>query len=196
MRKLLFTLLCFAAMFAAGTGLKAQEITVELTPGWNWISYPNAEAMQVGEALGGFTPVEGDIIQSQFASSKYINGRWKGGVTQFLPGSGYMYYSARSEDAEFVFAQPSSTSVATAEPTDITVTSAEVGGTVTLPEGSQVFMRGVCWGMEPRPDIDGDHTSEETGIGIFSSTLEGLTPNTTYYHHLERYSRSDDCRGD
>ena len=181
MRKTLFTLLCFAAMFAAGTGLKAQEITVELTPGWNWISYPNAEAMQVVDALGGFTPVEGDIIQSQFASSKYINGRWRGGVTYLMPGWGYMYYSARTEDAEFVFAQPSSTSVVTAMPTGITATSAVAGGMVILPEGSHVFLRGVCWGTAPTPDIDGNHTTEGTGIGGFSSTLEGLNSNTTYY---------------
>ena len=71
--------------------------------------------------------------------------------------------------------------MATATPTDITATSAVVGGTVTVPEGSHVFLRGVCWGTESNPDIDGDHTTESTGIGSFSSTLEGLNPNTTYY---------------
>lgn len=176
-------------IFAIGGGLKAQEVTVDLTHGWNWISYPNAEAMQVVEALGSFTPMDGDIIQSQFASSKYINGRWRGGVSQFVPGSGYMYYSSRTENVELVFAQPSSSSVATAIPTDITATSAIVGGTVTLAEGTHVFLCGVCWGTEPSPDIDGSHTTEETGIGSFTSTLEGLNPNTTYY--VRAYAVSD-----
>ena len=72
-------------------------------------------------------------------------------------------------------------SVTTAEPGDITATSAVVGGTVTIGEGSHVFLRGVCYGTEPNPDIDGDHTLEGTGIGSFSGTLEGLSPNTTYY---------------
>ena len=169
-------------MFAAGTCLKAQEITIVLAPGYNWISYPNAEAMPIVEALGSFTPSNGDIIQSQFDSyCSYLDGSWRGDLTQFVPGLGYKYYSARSEEVEFVFAQPASNVVTTDEPTDITLTSAVVGGTVTLPEGSQVFLRGVCWGTEPRPDIDGDHTTEETGIGSFSNTLEDLNPNTTYY---------------
>ena len=42
-------------------------------------------------------------------------------------------------------------------------------------------MRGVCWGTEPNPDIDGSHSSLETGVGVFTSTLEDLTPSTTYY---------------
>ena len=175
-------MMCLAAMFAAGTGLKAQEITIVLEPGYNWISYPNAEAMPVVEALGSFTPANGDIIQSQFGGlSRYFNGNWRGGVTHFIPGWGYHYYSARSEYVELVFAHPASSSVATAMPTDITATNAVAGGMVMLPEGSHVFLRGVCLGTAPSPDIDGDHTTEETGIGSFSSTLEGLNPNTTYY---------------
>jgi hypothetical protein len=74
-------------------------------------------------------------------------------------------------------------------PTDITATSAVAGGMVMLPEGTHVFLRGVCWGTMPSPNIDGDHTTEETGIGSFSSTLEGLNPNTTYY--VRAYAVSD-----
>ena len=181
--------MCLFAMMAAGRGLKAQDITITLEPGWNWISYPNAEVMDVASALGGFAPVEGDQIKSRYTTSRYTRGRWGGGVTHLMPGWGYMYYSARSETVEFSFAQSSSTSLATATPTDITATSAVVGGTVTVPEGTHVFLRGVCWGTEPSPDIDGDHTDEGTGIGSFSGTLEGLNPNTTYY--VRAYAVSD-----
>ena len=65
MKKTLFALICLAAMLSAGMSLKAQEITITLSPGWNWISYPNAEAMSVATALGDFTPVQGDMIKSQ-----------------------------------------------------------------------------------------------------------------------------------
>jgi hypothetical protein len=41
----------------------------------------------------------------------------------------------------------------------------------------------------PSPDIDGSHTTEETGIGSFSSTLVGLNPSTTYY--VRAYAASD-----
>ena len=176
-------LMGLVALLAVSLSAKAQEITITLEPGWNWISYPNAEEMDVASALGDFVPMSGDIVRSRFGSSTYINGRWRGAVTHFIPGWGYMYYSSRTEDVEFVFAQPSSNVVATATPTDVTDVSAVVGGMVMLPEGSHVFQHGVCWGTEPNLGIDGNHTAEGEGaiVGSFSSTLEGLTPSTTYY---------------
>ena len=189
MKKVSLMIVCLFAMMAASMSAKAQEITITLNPGWNWISYPNAEAMDIVTALGDFTPMSGDIINSQFGSTTYSGGRWRGGLTHFIPGWGYMYYSTRTDYAELVFAQPSSNAVATAMPTDITATSAVAGGMVMLPEGTHVFQRGVCWGTMPSPDIDGDHTTEETGIGSFSSTLVGLNPSTTYY--VRAYAASD-----
>ena len=181
MKKVLFTLMCLAAMLTVGTSLKAQEITVTLEPGWNWISYPNTEVMDIASALGDFVPMNGDIVRSRFGSSSYLNNRWRGNVTQFTPGWGYMYYSSRTETTSFVFAQAPSSFVTTAEPIVITLMSVVVGGTVTVPEGCHVFLRGVCWGTEPNPDIDGSHTSDGTGIGSFSDTLVGLNTSNTYY---------------
>ena len=189
MKKVFIFLMCLLGMMGASMSAKAQEITITLNPGWNWISYPNAEAMDIVTALGDFTPMSGDIINSQFGSTTYSGGRWRGGLTHFIPGWGYMYYSTRADYAELVFAQPSSNAVATAMSTDITATTAVAGGMVMLPEGTHVFQRGVCWGTMPSPDIDGDHTTEETGIGSFSSTLVGLNPSTTYY--VRAYAASD-----
>ena len=175
-------MMCLFAMMAAGSGLKAQEITITLDPGWNWIGYPNAEPMAIASALGDFVPMEGDMIYSQDAATKYQNGVWRGRLGQFIPGKGYHYYSNRTEEVSFVFASTApQVTVTTSEPTDITATSAVVGGTVDAPEGTHVFQYGVCWGTEPSPDIDGNHTSDGTGIGSFSSTLEGLTTGLTYY---------------
>ena len=170
-----------AVLMAVGLSAKAQEVTVNLIPGWTWISYPHTEVMDIETVLGDFVPMQGDIIKSQFSQTVYINGQWVGGLRQFTPGIGYKYYSNRTEDVEFVFAQASNSVVTTATPTDITATSAVVGGTVTVPEGGHVFLRGVCWGTEPNPDIDGNHITHGEGIGDFNDTLVGLTPSTTYY---------------
>ena len=182
MKKVLSILLMYLAILLfLGVDLKAQEVTITLVPEWNWISYPNSLAMEIDEALGDFVPMEGDIIKSQSATSSYIRGDWRGGVMQFVPGHGYLYYSSRTENVELVFARVPSSFVTTAEPTDITSISAVVGGMLTLPEGNHVFLCGVCWGTEPNPDIDGNHTSEEPVLGSFTSTIEGLTIGTTYY---------------
>jgi hypothetical protein len=189
MKKVFILLVGLLATMAASISATAQEITITLYPGVNWISYPNAEAMDIASAFGNFTPAQGDIIKSQYTSSVYSDGCWMGGVTHLVPGSGYKYYSNRTEVVDFSFAQPASNAVATATPTGITATSAVVGGMVILPEGTHVFLRGVCWGTESNPDIDGGHTSDGTGIGSFSSTLEGLNPATTYY--VRAYVLSD-----
>ena len=181
MKKLLLNIVCLVALFATGTSLKAQEIRVTLDPGWNWISYPNAVAMEVNEALATFTPMDGDMVKGPFSFASYYQGQWTGGLTHFMPGMGYMYCSLRTETTSFVFGQASSASVVTATPTNITTTSALVGGTVTINEGNHIFARGVCWGTEPNPDIDGSHTADAIVTGSLSDTLTELTSNTTYY---------------
>lgn len=83
--------------------IQPQEITITLSPGWTWFSYPYAEAMNIALALGEFVPMEGDIIKAQMGSISYRNGQWRGSVQQFNPGLGYMYFSARTEPATLVF---------------------------------------------------------------------------------------------
>jgi len=65
--------------------------------------------------------------------------------------------------------------------TNITATSATCTGEVTSDGGSEVTSRGVCWSTSPSPTIANDKTTDETGIGIFTSSLTGLMPNTNYY---------------
>jgi hypothetical protein len=173
--------MCLFAMMAASLSIKAQEVTITLFPGWNWISYPNSVAMGVNEALGTFTPMDGDKIKGQFSNSSYNNGYWRGGVTHFIPGMGYMYYSSRNEVTSFFFTTTSNSIVVTNTPTDITAISAVVGGTVTLTEGNHVFARGLCWGTDPLPNIDGNHTINATITGSLNDTLIELVPDITYY---------------
>ena len=71
--------------------------------------------------------------------------------------------------------------VTTTEVTSITSNSAITGGNVTSDGGANVTARGVCYGTSQNPTISGLHTSDGNGTGTFSSTLTGLTANTTYY---------------
>ena len=191
MKKVFILLVSLFAMMAASTGLKAQEVTILLRPGWNWIGYPYPEFVDLETAFGDFEPMPDDRIESMYGFSEYISGLgWFGGVNELQPGWGYLYYSNRTEAVIVELSAPApQTTVTTGEPTNITAESAVVGGTVTVPEGTHVFLRGVCWGTEPNPDIDGSHTTEETGIGSFSSTLDGLNPSTTYF--VRAYAVSD-----
>jgi uncharacterized protein (TIGR02145 family) len=63
----------------------------------------------------------------------------------------------------------------------ITTISASSGGNITDDGGADVTARGVCWGTATMPAITGSKTTDGTGIGSFTSSLTGLTPNTKYY---------------
>ena len=63
----------------------------------------------------------------------------------------------------------------------IASTHAGGGGNVVLHGGYAVTARGVCWSTSPNPGINDSHTTDGSGLGVFSSTLTGLLPNTLYY---------------
>ena len=70
----------------------------------------------------------------------------------------------------------------TAEASAITANGAVSGGNVTSDGGSEVTERGVFWGtVSSDLAVSGSKTSDGAGTGSFTSTLAGLTANTTYY---------------
>jgi gingipain K len=71
--------------------------------------------------------------------------------------------------------------VTTTAISDIDKNTATGGGNVTADGGATVTARGICWSTSQNPTIAGDHTTDGTGTGSFTSSMTGLTANTTYY---------------
>ena len=69
----------------------------------------------------------------------------------------------------------------TNEVSEITLTSAQCGGKILTSGNSIVTERGVCWSTEQNPTVLDSHTNDGKGLGSFTSNLENLTENTTYY---------------
>ena len=67
--------------------------------------------------------------------------------------------------------------------TDITLTTAQCGGYVSLTsvDGLKVTARGICWNTKPNPTINDNKTTNGSGTGTFTSQLSNLVPQTTYY---------------
>jgi len=63
----------------------------------------------------------------------------------------------------------------------MTQTSATSGGNITSDGGATITARGVCWRTTSGPTISDSHTSDGSGTGSFSSSISGLTMDTTYY---------------
>lgn len=71
--------------------------------------------------------------------------------------------------------------VITSAVANISATAATCGGNVTDDGGATVTARGVCWSTNHNPTVGDNHTTDGCGAGNFTSSLTGLTPNTTYY---------------
>jgi len=59
--------------------------------------------------------------------------------------------------------------------------SASSGGNISSDGGVSVTARGVCWSTSQNPTIADSKTADGSGSGEFTSNLNGLTENTTYY---------------
>lgn len=86
-----------------------------------------------------------------------------------------------SEQKSFKTNDYSVPAVTTAEVSEITGSSAKCGGNVTSDGGFAVTARGVCWSTSPNPTVSDSHTTDGSGMGSFTSSITGLTENTTYY---------------
>jgi pectin methylesterase-like acyl-CoA thioesterase len=77
-------------------------------------------------------------------------------------------------------------SVTTASVSNIQVTTAIGGGTVTDWGGDSVLAKGVCWNTTGTPTISGSHTVDGSDTGSYSSGLAPLVGNTLY--HVRAYA--------
>ena len=71
--------------------------------------------------------------------------------------------------------------IKTVYPTKVTRTAAQLGLEVTAEGGAPVTAKGICWGTSANPTVADAKLEGSAGMGAFTSTLTGLTANTTYY---------------
>lgn len=65
---------------------------------------------------------------------------------------------------------------------NITLNGASSGGNITSDGGADITSRGVVWSTSQNPTIAlTTKTVDGVGLGSFTSSISGLTPNTTYY---------------
>lgn len=71
--------------------------------------------------------------------------------------------------------------ISTTSISQITTTTAISGGNIASDGGASITSRGVCWNTTGNPTISDAKTSDGGGIGSFTSSITGLTSNTTYF---------------
>ena len=129
-------------------------------------------------------------------------GSFTSSITGLVPGATYYVraYATNSIgtaygtqlDFNAIAIVPAITTIAI---TAITATTATSGGNILSDGGAPITARGVCWDITQNPTILNAtafaslvdffslnaKTSDGTGIGIFTSSILGLSPGTTYY---------------
>ena len=88
-----------------------------------------------------------------------------------------------SETFTLFFAMQNSSlpTIFTTTVSNITDSSAVSGGIITNDGGATIMVRGVCWDTIPNPTINSNHTIDGSNTGSFTSVINGLIDNTTYY---------------
>ena len=84
----------------------------------------------------------------------------------------------------------------TTDITQITMSTAVSGGTISNYTGTTISSRGIVWSMSATPKLSNSFkTINGSGIGSFTSNLTNLSTNTTYYIRAYAINSSDTLYG-
>jgi hypothetical protein len=65
-------------------------LPIPVSTGWNWIGYLPSRGLAVTDALSSLTPLNGDIVKSQYAFAQYVASiGWIGNLTTMSSPNGY-----------------------------------------------------------------------------------------------------------
>jgi len=116
------------------------------------------------------------------------SGTFTSNLTGLLPGTTYYVkaYATNSIGTSYgnqitVTTTDPPPSITTSFTSVVSTTNAISGGLITSNGGSSITARGVCWSTTQNPTINDSKTTDASGTGGFSSNINSLTMNTTYY---------------
>ena len=147
---------------------------------------------------GGMNVSERGVVYSTnqnptIADNKMSNGNGTGEFTCNLTDlqDGTTYYArayavnakgtAYGEEVSFTTIAKTIATVTTTQATNISYTSATVGGNVTSDGGVSVTERGICYSTSANPTTSNTKIANGTGTGSFSCNLTDLQDGITYY---------------
>jgi len=160
----------------SGGNISSSGNSPVMVSGVCWSTYPN--------------PTTNDTCTSDGA----ISGSFTSYLRGLNPGTPYHVRAyaknstgtAYGSDLSFTTASADPPTVTTTAVISITTNSAVTGGNITSSGSFPVTASGVCWSTSPNPTINDNCTSDGTGTGSFTSTINGLNPKTVY--HVRAYA--------
>jgi uncharacterized protein (TIGR02145 family) len=92
--------------------------------------------------------------------------------------------------------EPSLPKITTTEVTIVSNISATSGGNITSDGGASIISRGVCWGTSANPTTADNITTDGSGTGAFTSLLNELSADNTYYAKAYAINSAGTAYGD
>jgi len=120
----------------------------------------------VGEGEGSFD----GLLTGLSANKVYYVRAYASSVTEIIYGS-MMAFKTRQI----------ALNVTTLTINEISTTSATCGGIVSCDLSSSVTARGICWSTNDNPGIEDNKSTDGVGSGSFTTNIQNLIGNTTYY---------------
>ena len=128
------------------------------------------------------------VITDNKTSDAIGSGSFISNITGLTPGATYYVRAYATNSVSTAYGNQLTLITLAALPTlttsivlNITSISASSGGNITSDGGGTITVRGVCWSTTTDPTIASNKTSDNSGSGIFASSLIGLTAGTKYY---------------
>jgi uncharacterized protein (TIGR02145 family) len=138
---------------------------------WAMTPYPELSDLFIklgqANAIGEFS----SIIKNLSPGTTYY-------LRAFVISEEVTYYG---ESVRFSNKAPVLSTVTTADISDISDSSATVGGNITDDGGTMVYDRGIYYGTSSSPETSGTKLQIGSGTGSFTRRINGLSENTTYY---------------
>ena len=145
-----------------------------------------------------WSTTSGPTVALSTKTSNTVGASWTSSLTGLLPGTTYYVraYATNSNSTaygpEVSFTTPTTTpTLTTTAYSGLTGTAVVSGGSISATGGTPITAVGVCWSTSSGTEsISGEHTTDTVvQSGAFTSSVTGLTTNTTYY--LKAYATNN-----
>ena len=110
-------------------------------------------------------------------------------MKNFYQGYEYTYFKGSNCYIRPIrsFSDLQTVGIVTSQVSALSQFTAVCGGSIVAQGGEPVVSRGVCWSTNPNPTVSlSTKTIDGSGIGIFTTSITGLNPGTTY--HVRAYA--------
>ncbi len=136
-----------------------------------------------------YSTISGPTINNSITSNGTSTGTFESLLSGLTPGTKYYIRAYATNIAGTSYGnEVSFTTIAIYKPSintnnvsNITGYSALIGGTIVSNGNSTIAQSGVCYSISPNPTTANSRTIDGLSSGSFSSQINGLDPNTTYY---------------